>query len=384
MILVILSAALAPDIAKDASASNMGRYVFQSESSRIALNFFANYDYFSRDVPFRYVHELEALDVVRSALVRAGRVQDLPIVITVPSPLFVVSPKNTQISLEQNCSIHPNDDAGEPRSIGKCYRIHVVEESSHENLLALTTALQRLTSGKLKIVITDIQSLKREEVGGSFKDISHVFDPAWSPDGHLLLYTVWQDGMARFEVMDPTSNTVRPLQPLKDYMVARPIWSPDSRYIAYASLNEIRLYDTKTDTTQTILLTELLKDANYETVLSFSVSNDRLTFAGDTNLFSQYHVYNYDPLQQRPEPIALDSPRPEWAVTFTWDAYSSLRRVESPTGRWVASIKDIKGLRRMSIERGGQSSIGGLVTVILLVLAYYLWSKKRTRFTSAA
>lgn len=91
-------------LANGGMASNYGGRRVQSTSGKVMINFFSNYDYFSRELPFRYVHEVEGLDFVRLSLVQDRVIQNLPIVIWAPitSDMPMKPPRLTRFSIEDN------------------------------------------------------------------------------------------------------------------------------------------------------------------------------------------------------------------------------------------------------------------------------------------
>ena len=329
---------------QNAFATNVGGYVFKSISSKVLLNFFANYNYFSRDLPFRYIHQIEALDEVRSELVENKKLQDISFLVTMPHP-FSPFPEHTEISLKDECSTDPGDSSGRRHTpIGPCYQIYIIEEPTHSNLLTLTLALQGLTSENSKIEVQDIQKLKDELSNelASFQNIIQYFDPIWAPNSESVLYTVWQDGKIHFELLEPVTKQAHSLEVLSDYMIIRPIWSPDSQYIAYASINEIKIFDTQTSTHRYISLESLFSGSNNETLLTFNDIAGQLTFAQDTNLFDSYDIYAYYLSQENLTVVSQDDARPSWGETLDSENYISQEQVESPNGQWIAIASELE------------------------------------------
>jgi len=333
-------------------ATNIAGYVVKNESSNVWLNFSANYDYFSRALPFRYIHQIEALDFVRLELVKKDRLQNIPVLITMPPP-FTPAGEYTEISLEKECFTDSGDTVDPPISLGSCYRIYVVESPFYSNLILLTFALQKLTPQEPKIQIQNLQSLGIEfsEELVLFQDVVMHFDPIWSPDSQKIIYTVWHDGQVHFELLDIISEKKQILEPLMGYKIISPVWSPDSRYLAYASLDEIKVFDTQINTGRSIWLKDHFWGARSETLLTFDIAPGVLTFSQDTNLFSGYLTYNYNPLTEAVVLAEEKHGRPLWGVNYwdIWEDYTVQRQVRSPDNQWFALIKIENGLRQFRV-----------------------------------
>jgi hypothetical protein len=284
---------------QNASATVISGYIFESTSSKVFINLFVNHNYYSRDIPFRYTHQVEALEVVHATLSDQGKIQDIPILIFPPSQFFTGPSQHTLISLKANCSINSGDAAGDSsydRSLGVCYEMYVEEELNHENLLVLTLELQKLEAQGQQREISNIDELKQELSADlkEFQSITLDFDPIPSPDGRFHIAIAWKDGQVRFELSNQALSTTQTLEFLEEYMAVQPIWSPDSQYVAYASLDEIKIFDVDKNTTETLSISSLFEGSHVETLISFQISENKLTFAGDTNLLDDYKIYEYD------------------------------------------------------------------------------------------
>ncbi|MFA5246211.1 MAG: hypothetical protein WC380_12990, partial [Pedobacter sp.] len=217
--------------------------------SRIFINFCSNHDDFPRNILFEYRHEIEALDYVRNTLIREKKIEDIPILIILPrdfpgwGPRIWIKPlgeeRGTQISIENNGLLLREEGEKLFSNLGRCYTIYIPsQQESYDKLLILTMALQFLMTEKAKITVPDISELKKslEQDLPGFSNILLHFDPVPSPDGKTVIQTVWRDGTVNFELVSTASKSIRKLEPLKGYMAYLPLWSPDSRYVAYASL----------------------------------------------------------------------------------------------------------------------------------------------------
>lgn len=266
-------------------------------SGKVFLNFTYNHNYYAHDRDFRYRHAVAGLDVVRERRLRQGKIRPLPLLVRIPDPRLSNASGQTRIALSKRGELMEGEvEGGEGRrSIGPCYEITVVGDDSYDTLLALTVALPRLTSAKPVLAVPDVSRLRAElsrEIA-AFRGIEIRQDPAPAPDGRRVLSTIWRDGSVRFAIADRRSGAVRSLEPLDGYPATRAVWSPNARYVAYASLRQIKLFDRRENRTRTIPLTGDIPKPN-EVLLAFKRGGTRLIFAGDVNWFSEYLVFVHD------------------------------------------------------------------------------------------
>ena len=99
--------------------------------------------------------------MIHRALSDQEKIQDIPILIFPPSQFFTGPSEHTFISLKNDCSTNPGD-YGDAKLLGACYEMYIEEEPSHNNLLALTLELQKLTLPDQKIEVSNIEELKQE------------------------------------------------------------------------------------------------------------------------------------------------------------------------------------------------------------------------------
>ena len=174
--------------------------------------------------------------------------------------------------------------------------------SSHanqEDLLSLVLAARHLNAKNPQISVTDL-SFYRREVSDAFRvynDAMIQLDPLWSPDGNKLLFIQWQQGRANFKLTYLDSDKTADLPPLSALPSSQARWSSDSRHVAYASLNEIVVYDTKAGTSEMVTLSEWTDSKEVvpnDLVVSFSPDGGKLFFAFDQNYYSDYKSFILD------------------------------------------------------------------------------------------
>jgi hypothetical protein len=323
-------------------ATVMVGHLVKSRTYGININYFTNHGYITQDKPIWYTHSAEGLAVARNRLVKTGQLEDIPILISIPSSVFIFHPKETELSLETKCQIAYGDTITEPDGLGRCYKIYYLGKDSYQDFLTLLVGLSSLTNDGQKITGPDLDELKKDFVKEleSLKNITRHFDPTWSPNSHYLVSTVWQDGKVAYNLNDITTNKQSEIKLSKGSPVSSPLWSPDSKYLAIVSLKSITIFDTEKETSTSIDLPIKEKAMNNEALLSFDLDHNRLLIAWDTNLFSNYELLDYNLSTQEFSVLAPDIKRPEWGRSFQSDAYLLKDHSTSPDGTRVALIKE--------------------------------------------
>lgn len=330
-------------------------YLYESHSKTF-INYNSNLDYHPRFVPFRFIQSIDALNYVRQKLVGERKLQDIPVLIRVLEKFMVYTLNDSiQLSMPESERLYKGEEGTASKPIGRCYMIVVHDyDINYQDLLPLLVKLKDIREMNSVVEVSSPEALKTSlaQELKMFRNIRQEFDPSWAPDGRYLLTTVWDDGRVHPQLLDIRTKEKRDLEPLDADMVTRPIWSPDSRFIAYASLNEIKVHYVGANTTETIDLTDLIKGARNETLLSFDASQDMLFFAGDTNLFFDYSIYAYDLANKDVSIVEEHAQKPAWRE----DAYDQIAKyyafegVKSPSGDDIAEIKEDKGLRTVTVK----------------------------------
>lgn len=346
VLIVMVGAPLVP-------ASNEFAYLAHSSSGMVFFNIWIlGYSSIGYDRLFWLEHEVEALDVVRRTLVRQGKIENLPVLFS------IYERKTSGISFYPDCTIAEGQTG---KLIGRCYDVGYADpdvspgrRDGHANLLALTVSLAQLSPAGDAIDFDDLDAVRTTLAAETapFKGIVHHFDPIWSPDGKSIIYLVWDDGRVWFELLDPFSRKVRQLEPLRGYVAVRPVWSPDSRYVAVASLREVRIVDVRTGKARAIRPSRIAE--RYRAVIALKFQRDgRLAIAFDTSepTGPSYVSYIYNPASQGLRLLATGAPQ-SW-ITRRGDeqaTHASLRPVRSPTGNQVAFVRYVNGLRRVEVQ----------------------------------
>ena len=353
--LVVIALCTVGILAVTASASILQAQLTKSTSRRVLYNVFSR-EGFELDLLFRQLHEAEALDVVRSALLAEKRINDLPLLARGEGPGFEFGSelklRNNTSSIEDACGVYPDGEAAPEfvKKIGPCYLIYLAEPGTYQTQLAMTVALSSQSPTRRHVEVTDVAAFRAAWSTATlpFKGLVEHFDPIWSPDAKWLLYTVWEDGQVWFTLMDPIARTTRRLLPLQGYMNTRPMWSPDSRWVAYASRKEIRVYDTKTGSERKLLPSAMNQPEFQQVFLAFQdVNLAILVVEPQVNLWE----YAYDVTRDELRQVRTGGTRPRWAERENpVPIHASLRPIPSPTGRYVAQIRFINGRRVLEVS----------------------------------
>lgn len=355
--LVVVALCTVGVLAVTASASILQAQLTQSTSKRVLFNVFS-WQGFELDLLFRQLHEAEALDIVRSALLAEKSISDLPVLVRGEGPGFEFGSelelRNNRSSMEDACGVYSDGEAAPEnlKSIGPCYLIYLAKPEAYQTLLAMTVALSSLSPTRRRVEVTDVGAFRTAWSTATFpfKGLAEHFDPIWSPDARWLLYTVWEDGQVWFTLMDPIARTTRRLLPLQGYMSTRPEWSPDSRWVAYASRKEIRLYDTKTGTERKLLPGAMNQLEFNGVLLAFQDANLAILLHTQVNLWE----YAYDVTRDELRQVRMGGTLPRWAEDTRREnpvpLHASLRPTPSPTGRYVAEIRLVNGRRVLEVR----------------------------------
>src|SRR2546422_10939595 len=355
--LVVIALCTVGVLAVTASASILAALLTQSTSKRVLFNVFS-WEGFGLDLQFRQLHEAEALDVARSALLAEKRISDHPVLVRGEGPGFEFGSelklRSNTSSIEDACGVYPDGEAAPEnvKKIGPCYLIYLAEPGTYQTQLAMTMALSSQSPTRRRVEVTDVGAFRTAWSTATlpFNGLVEHFDPIWSPDGKWLLYTVWEDGQVWFTLMDPIARTTRRLLPLEGYMNTRPLWSPDSRWVAYASPKEIRVYDTKTGVERKLLPSAMSQSDFNGLHLAFQDGRLAILLETQVNLWE----YAYDVTRDEFRQVRTGGTRPRWAED-TWREnpvliHASLRPIPSPTGRYMAQIRLVNGRRVLEVN----------------------------------
>ena len=349
-LLIIFSAGFI--LPQKASATVMVGNVVESSVYGININYFTNYGYIEQYKPLWYAHTAEGLAVARTRLVKSGKLQNIPVLISIPSTIFTIYPEQTEISLESNCQISFGETTQEPKDIGECYKIHYVGGESYKDYLTLVALLTTITTERQKVANINLEQYQNNLTSelNELQNITRHFNPLWSPNSQYVVYTEWNDDEISYVVKDMANNNQADFKLAKGYPVYYPLWSSGSKYIAVASLETLTIFNTNKWESVSVDLPVYEKAANMETLLSFDSNRDRLMIARDKNLLFNYELLEYNLETGEMTSLATDIYRPEWEDIFQDQYYLRKTRATSPNGKWDALIKKENNISHITFE----------------------------------
>jgi hypothetical protein len=334
--------------------------------ARVAINYSSNHGYYPRNRPYAFRYQCAALEAVRRDLVLQGKLENEPILIRIPDAHFTSNPRRTRLSLETI-----GLQRGDTEEILPARR-YVIEwngaarpepttRAFYDDLLLLTLGLQKLNAKNRSLTIFDWSNLRREysRQAASYRNIVQHFDPVWSPDNRFLVFTHWQNGHADFYVLDVARRVVWKLPSLRSAPSGRPVWSDDGKFLAYADLQTVVIFQTENHQSQTLDSPFNNRYEPQEVMLNFHSQQKLKTIlriSGAINAFSDYVTLEYDVRAKRTLPQSVQNKRPLWAKDSLMEERAlESKRVKSPNKVWTAVIEESRGKRRL-ILRDGQSA----------------------------
>ena len=183
-------------------------------------------------------------------------------------------------------------------------------ESLHSYVSGLTwspdgeeVAFVSKSSGRDVIFIYDAARGKRKRKIDP--GLSGLRNPAWSPDGSRIAFEGINDGLTDIYILDLESSKLTRIYKDK-YDDNDPSWSPDNRYLAFASDRpttaqtdsagkfeygnyNIFLYDIETSATEA-----LTHDPHRDLQPAFSPDGERIAFVSDRNGIDNLYIYELD------------------------------------------------------------------------------------------
>lgn len=259
-------------------------------AGKVVLNHCDNHDYFPRSQPFRARLEVQGLERLRLALVRARKLPDATILVE-HQPWRSDTP---QITRRTDCRPDAGDSDRAMPSLGPC--IHIAAQDLPRRWSTLRTAVVAATSLSAKkptIDLTDLAALERRFRADRYRGVMVLGRRYASPKGRWAVRERWQDGRFGFQVM--RRDRVQRQLSLSDAITALPQWSADGNQVSFATLTEVlrfRLSDGRT--TRFDVAARLPKDASHlDTRVRWR--GDALEVAADTALAAGYTVWRWSP-----------------------------------------------------------------------------------------
>lgn len=316
--------------------------------------------YPSRD--YLYKNEIPALSLAVSTLLDEDKLSQRTFIFNIKSSLFVAAPDEGFVSISNECFKREAEEDKIDLNIDKCYVANISDKDvTHEKLMLIILAAQKLQGDVKKIDLKDLQPYKQEfkKDMERFAGKTTVVDPKWSPDGKFLLQAVWKDGAVLYEVIDMATNKSVILPGLEALPMVDPQWSYDSQYIAYASAEKILIYNVKDSTVETITLSQYLGKFSAIDILllSFDPEEAILFFAFDVDAFNGPKSYLWN-AKDKTVKFYRDSNIIPWLDKNNFNFYqlgiggdyNIVEAVVSPVGGKIAAVTKMQdGLTTVKI-----------------------------------
>lgn len=210
---------------------------------------------------------------------------------------------------------------------------------------------------------------------GNFRLLTEIpgaleYAPLWSPDGELLLYTMFDtaSGHSTLRLFDPDNPAVPPRR-LQEGAIFhyQPAWSPDGRYIAFVDVNDYNERELKVYDLFTGAVTRPIDSDNMNNLIP-AWRDHLLTWIGAHNVYG-IGVYVYDfaggsVLTTLPTLTTFF----DWSPAQRWLVYLDgvdmrLLNIDSGTDRWLTQRYDA---RDADINGVAWSPDGGSLAVGLI------------------
>jgi Tol biopolymer transport system component len=162
--------------------------------------------------------------------------------------------------------------------------------------------------------------------------------PVWSPNGERIIYEYTNitannlTGSSTLWWINMHTGEAKPVFQEAQLPGANPRWSPDGKWLSYATPSQIKLYNF--DTGENITLDSTLAPA-----VEWSPDGTKVLYRDMVSQNRQFvaNLFVYDLLSKTSANISLDQ------------GFENLSAAWSPDGKWIAEVR-----RSLSVERGDQ------------------------------
>lgn len=324
-------------------ATTYGSSVYQD--NKFYINYFENWGYPA--IATELTHDVVVLESVRHDMVNQNKINDHNVLI---DSTVSLGNDDSQITLEkkENCNLDYGDEGGSARPIGSCYHIQTFSQNIRE-LTAMTLALEKLSGkiGSLNFAKADLVSEYQNQID-SYLSATQYYYPVWSPNNKYVAVTFWRNAAAGLELYSGSGQLVRELETPAGYFFTAPFWSADSKYLIYASMGEIKIFNAENFSTKTITLEQYF-GSRMELTMNFLWDNSGLQFSADQDLYASYPVYVYNFQTNKIEKTEQLEAAPCCSRQVGGSEYLEKIGVLSPDGSKVAEIYKENGLRKFRI-----------------------------------
>jgi len=260
-------------------------------SGKTVLNHCDNHDYFPRSQPFTADLEVEGLEKLRVALVRAGRLPDAAVLVEF-QPWRQRAPRVTR---RKDCHIDTGDSDHKLPSLGVCIYVEAQDLPREWSILRTALAAATMLSTKVEEVdLSDPVAVAGRTGASRFVGIEVLGHRYPAPKGRWAVRERWRDGRLGFELLRRT-KVVRRLPLLPDAIATVPLWAGDGSSVAFATLKQVmsfRLSDARTRRFD--VLGRLPKKVTHFDTRMRWVSKE-LEIAADAEMLANYFSWRWTP-----------------------------------------------------------------------------------------
>jgi hypothetical protein len=219
-------------------------------------------------------YNAKAINKIRETLAAQKRIMDIPVIYNMLRSGLRISYRPSFEAESEGRAYYTFDD---------CYVIDLGQENY--DLREYIFALQRENNNTGELPMEEFQSMRKDwqdEFNASIQAPLVFNYPA--PDMKKSVSVQWKDDQASFSLVSKKGDPINGLGAPEGVIASEPLWSGNSRYVAYASLLDVKIYDIMTGKEKTTLeasIADQLRRWDYldkvkKVELRFSLDNSRL------------------------------------------------------------------------------------------------------------
>lgn len=313
--------------------------------NKLRILYASNHGYVEQYRQMLFFQWQKSFKAARNRLVAEGKIEDLPILITIPSPVFEIDPDVTEISLLNSCETPTGDSGQTPDQLGRCYLIEYVGNDNYKNFLTAIVATAYVEE-EVPVLIENLESFE------SFIDVElpnfsspiNYYNPVWSPDSSFVVFNKSADGDQSFVLKTNDNKNIGEFKLDKGYSDGIVVWSADSRYFFVSSLRSVGLYDIANSVWTELELPATDPDgqhSNWELAMMYDAGTEKLMLSRDLGFFADYELLSLNPETHEFESLAKGLSAPYWYPFEGFRRVTLDDKKTSPNGRYLAYLSPV-------------------------------------------